>query len=135
MSTKEAPTVLVGSRPNNQFTGDVGGIDLSIGQTILNRVVEQQTKTKKELQDEVQRFLGGKGLPFGGTVLPRGGGIQVKGATLPATADGNATIYGSSIQSAVKVHNGHDPTYRTYDKSTPEVPGVTAVVPPANGGK
>ena len=76
MSTKEAPpTVLVSSGPNNEFTGDVGGIDLSIGQTIMNRVVEQQTKTKKELQDEVQRFLGGKGLPFCGTVLPRGGGI------------------------------------------------------------
>ena len=146
MSTKEAiPSEGVlsrppglgnfGSGPNNEFTGGVGGIDLSIGQTILNRVVEQQTKTKKELQEEVQRFLGGKGLPFGGTVLPRGGGIQVKGATLPATADGAATKYGGSIQSAVKVHNGHDPTYRTYDKPTPEVPGVTAVVPATDSGK
>ena len=145
MSTKEASTskallskppgprqsalAMKGSGPNNEFTGGVGGIDLSIGQTILNRVVEQQTKTKKELQEEVQRFLGGKGLPFGGTVLPRGGGIQVKGATLPATADGGAKKYGGSIQSAVKVHNGHDPTYRTHDKPTPAVPGDVAVVP------
>ena len=118
-----------------EVPGGVGGLNLSIGQTILNRAVEQQTKTKKELQEDIQRFLGGKGLPFGGTVLPRGGGIQVKGATLPATADGNATIYGGSIQSAVKVHNGHDPTYRTYDKPTPAVSGVTAVVPAADSGK
>jgi hypothetical protein len=118
-----------GSGPNNEFPGGVGGIDLSIGQTILNCAVEQQSRTKKEVQEEVQILLGGKGLPFGGTVLPRGGDIQVKGATLPATADGTATKYGGSIQSAVKVHNGHDHTYRTYGKPTPAVPGDAASVP------
>jgi hypothetical protein len=33
-----------------EFPGGVGGLGLSIGQTILNRAVEQQTKAKKELQ-------------------------------------------------------------------------------------
>ena len=53
-----------------ELTGGVGRLNLSIGRTILNRTVEQQTKTKKELQEDIQRFLGGKDLPFGRTVLP-----------------------------------------------------------------
>ena len=68
-------------------------------------------------------------------MLPRGEGIQVKGVTLPATADGAATKNGGSFQSAVKVRNGCDPTYQTYDKPTPAVPGVTVLIPPTDNTK
>jgi hypothetical protein len=110
---------------SGERVGGVGGINLSVGQTILDRVVELQNRTKKELQADLEGFLGGRGLPVtGGAVLPRGGGIQVKGATLPPTENGEATIYGGSIQTAVKIHNGRDPTHRPYDQPAATVPGV-----------
>ena len=40
-----------------ELSGSVGGLDLSIDQTTLNRAVEQQMKAKKEVQEDIQRFL------------------------------------------------------------------------------
>ena len=110
---------------SGERVGGVGGINLSVGQTILNPLVELQNRTRKEQQADLEGFLGGRGLPVtSGAVLPRGGGIQVKGATLPPTENGEATIYGGSIQTAVKIHNGRDPTHRPYDQPAVTVSGV-----------
>ena len=107
--------------------GGVGGIDLSIGNTILRRVVEAQAKTREAISDDLRSFLGGRGLPVdGGTTLPSGGGITVRGATLPATSGGSKNLYGGSIQTSVKTNNARDPTDRPYenkDVRTGIVPG------------
>ena len=94
----------------------VGGIDLSIGNKILRRVAEMQAKTREAIEEDLKSFLGGRGLPVdGGTTLPSGGGIKLRGATLPATSGGSRNLYGGSIQTAVKKNNARDPTKRPYD--------------------
>ena len=91
-------------------------MDLSIGNAILRRVVEAQIKTKELITEDLKSFLGGKGLPVDGrTVLPSGGGIKVRGATLPATSGGTRNLYGGSIQTTVKKNDVKDPTVRPYD--------------------
>jgi len=96
--------------------GSVGGIDLSIGNTILLRVVQAQAKTREAISADLKSFLGGRGLPIdGGSVLPSGGGINIRGTTLPATSAGARNLYSGSIQTAVKKNNERDPTERPYD--------------------
>ena len=96
--------------------GGVGGIDLSIGNTILLRVVQAQAKTREAISADLKSFLGGRGLPInGGSVLPSGGGINIRGTTLPATSAGARNLYSGSIQTAVKKNNERDPTERPYD--------------------
>ena len=115
------PGALVETNTSERRDGGLGGlgsgaatVDSSLGQMILNRVVELQAQTKEDMTEDLRSFLGGKGLPStGGTVLPRGGGIQISGATLPATAGG--TKYGGDIINSVRLYRQNDPTYRPYD--------------------